>query len=93
MANSVMPYEDIAHEFLSDRYAQFGYGAGDPGTRLVCMFVRFEDPTAQRLIERNAGGALNRNSTSISPLRRVPARRVQRNSAAGSAATAMGIRE
>jgi len=46
----LIPYQEISPEYLSERYAQYQRGGNGPGTRLVCVTARFDDPLAQRLL-------------------------------------------
>ncbi|MBA2674831.1 AraC family transcriptional regulator [Ramlibacter sp.] len=49
VGSPLLPYLDIVPQLLSQRYAQFRHGEG-PGTRLVCVSVRFDDAASMRLL-------------------------------------------
>jgi AraC-like DNA-binding protein len=50
LGSPLIRYEEISPEYLSERYAQYQRGGEGPGTRLVCVTARFDDPLAQRLL-------------------------------------------
>jgi len=50
IGSPLMSHKDIVPEYISERYAHYQYGRGGPGTRIICVSVRFDDPTALRLL-------------------------------------------
>ena len=49
-SSPMLTNSDFATQYTSDHYALYRHGKGGPGTQLVCVKAKFDDPTSRRLI-------------------------------------------